>query len=144
MNIYIAEEIKDSREVANKIFTTFTEKEHLQETIDAILDNYTILYKKVFVLKSTATEEYICTYNVDHNNISETRVINNTLLLHRNKEHNVLFSINAINLLNEMTTGRSSGNFDIDWSKYAKSILLTRKGIFTQIPTEIHDIIHTN
>jgi hypothetical protein len=119
--------------MANKIFTTFTKKEQLQETLDKIISSYTILYKKIFIFSSSETEELICTYNVDQNNTTDLRVIENTVLLHRNKEHNVLFSINTLNILNEP---------NIDWAKYQKSILLTRKGEFTIIPTILHDIIY--
>lgn len=119
--------------MANKIFTTFTKKELLQDTLDKIISSYTILYGKVFIFSSPETDEYICTYNVDQNNTTNLQVIENTVLLHRNKQYNVLFSINAINILNEP---------NIDWSKFEKSIILTRKGEFTQIHTILHDIIY--
>ena len=121
--------------MANKIFTTFTKREDLQDTLDKITSSYTILYDKIFVMTSPATDEYICTYNVDQNNTTDLKIIENTVLLHRNKEYSVLFSINALNILNDPA---------IDWSKYEKSILLTRKGEFTKIPTVLHDIIYLN
>ena len=34
--------------MANKIFTTFTTKDKLEETLDKIKSNYTILYDKIF------------------------------------------------------------------------------------------------
>jgi len=125
--------------VANKIFTTFTTKDKLEETLDKIKSNYTILYDKIFVFSSTETEELICTYNVDQHNCTKVYIIENTLLLHRKKVTKTLFSINAINLLNDQNP---QNNGEVNWEDYKESILLTRRGIFTVIPIKLHDIIH--
>ena len=125
--------------MANKIFTTFTTKDKLEETLDKIKSNYTILYDKIFVFSSTETEELICTYNVDQHNCTKVYIIENTLLLHRKKVTKTLFSINAINLLNDQNP---QNNGEVNWEDYKESILLTRRGIFTVIPIKLHDIVH--
>lgn len=131
------DEFKETLEiVANKIFTTFTKREDLDSTLDKVKANYTILWGKIFVFSSPDTEEYICTYNVDQNNCTTSRVIENTVLLHRKKVTKTLFSINAINILNKQ------GDAGINWEDYTESILLTRKGQFTQIKLDLHDIIY--
>jgi hypothetical protein len=124
--------------VANKIFTTFTSKDNLEQTLDKIKINYTILYSKIFVFSSPETEEFICTYNVDQNNCTKLHIIENTLLLHRKKATKTLFSINAINILNEM---HPENGGEIKWEDYKESILLTRRGVFTVVPIQLHDII---
>lgn len=125
--------------MANKIFTTFTTKDKLGETLDKIKSNYTILYDKIFVFSSTETEELICTYNVDQHNCTKVYIIENTLLLHRKKITKTLFSINFLNAINE---GKDSRDCGIDWELYKESILLTRRGVPTVIPIKLHDIIH--
>ena len=127
--------------MANKIFTTFTTKDKLGETLDKIKSNYTILYDKIFVFSSTETEELICTYNVDQHNCTKVYIIENTLLLHRKKVTKTLFSINAINLLNDQNP---QNNGEVNWEDYKESILLTRRGIFTVVPIKLYDIIHVN
>jgi hypothetical protein len=127
--------------VANKIFTTFTSKDNLEQTLDKIKINYTILYSKIFVFSSPETEEFICTYNVDQNNCTKVHIIENTLLLHRKKATKTLFSINAINILNEMYPENGG---EIKWEDYKESILLTRRGVFTVVPIQLHDIIFVN
>jgi hypothetical protein len=128
--------------LANKIFTTFTKKEELQETLERIKSNYTILYNKIFIFSSTETEELICTYNIDMVNCTAEHIIPNTVLLHRKKSSRTLFSINAINLLNDGSGKDENGQFEVDWEKYRESILLTRAGVFIQIHIKLYDIIH--
>lgn len=125
--------------MANKIFTTFTAEDKLNDTLDKIKANYTILYSKIFVFSSPETEELICTYNVDQHNCSKVVIIENTLLLHRKKATKTLFSINAINILNQQNP---ENNGQIDWEAYKESILITRRGVLAVIPIKLHDIVH--
>jgi hypothetical protein len=130
--------------LANKIFTTFTKKEDLQATLDKIRANYTILYSKIFVFSSPQTEELICTYNIDSINCTSDHIIENTVLLHRKKASRTLFSINAVNILNEQLAKEDPNHVDINWELYKESILLTRKGVFCQLHIKLYDIIYTN
>lgn len=133
------DELKDKHEtLANKIFTTFTKPEELEITVDKVKSNYSILFSKIFVFSSPETEELICTYNIDYNNCNASHIIENTVLLHRKKVTKTLYSINAINALNK---DKEPGYHEIDWEKYRESILLTRKGVFTQLKTKLYDII---
>lgn len=141
MDIYY-DELQEQQILANKIFTTFTKKEDLTSTLELIKANYTILWGKIFVFSSCDTEEYICTYNIDQINCTTDHIIPNTVLLHRKKATKTLFSINAINILNAGAEKNQDNQFDIDWEAYTECILLTRKGIFTVIHIDLHDIIH--
>lgn len=129
----------------NKLFCTFSNKSDLNITIDHILDTYSILYNKIFVLESPGTDEYICTYNIDTFNTSNVPIIENTILMHRKKETSTIYSINSLNLLiRELNGGKLIHNYEIPWDNYRKCILLTRQGIFTKLPTEIFTIISVN
>lgn len=136
------DEFKEQQILANKIFTTFTRREDLDSTLEKIKANYTILYDKIFVFSSPQTEELICTYNIDQVNCTSIHIIENTVLLHRKKATKTLFSINAINILNENGTKDINGQYDINWEDYQESILLTRKGVFTQIKIDLYTIIY--
>ena len=69
-------------DLANKLFCTFTTKEELDSTLETIREQYTILFNKIFVLFVESTNEYVCTYNVDSFNMSNT-ILDNTILLHK-------------------------------------------------------------
>ena len=130
-----------SETLANKIFTTFCERVDLDKTVDKIKNSYTILQGKLFVFTSPQTDEYIITYNIDTALASDAHIIENTVLLHRNSDYKVLYSINAIRSLNPDDFDVNKRKVAVDWKQYEKSILLTRKGQFTQLKTELHKIV---
>ena len=129
--------------MANKLFCTFTAPEELDETLNTLTTKYTILYSKIFVLESLSTEEYVCTYNIDTFNMEQQSVLPNTILLHRKKESNTLYTINALNaLIKSLNNGILDTNFRITWLDYKNSILLIQSNDLNIIQTKIHRIIN--
>jgi hypothetical protein len=130
-----------SQNIKSKLFTTFTLLENLDSTIQEITKHYSILFNKIFVLEVEGKEEYILTYNVDQFNIN-SKVIPNTILLHRKKEFNVLYSINSLNtLISELNGGKIDIQYEINWEDYKNSILLVQDGVLKKMSTKIHKII---
>lgn len=124
----------------NKLFCTFCQFSDLDNTLELIKSNYAILYNKIFILSSN-NDEYICTYNVDPYNTSG-ELLENTILAHRKKESNTLYTINALNnLIKQLNNGELDNNYKIDWSNYKNSILLTKNHEFRQLETKVHKII---
>ena len=129
--------------MANKLFCTFTAPEELDDTLNTLTTKYTILYSKIFVLESLSTEEYVCTYNIDTFNMEQQSVLPNTILLHRKKESNTLYTINALNaLIKSLNNGILDTNFRITWLDYKNSILLIQSNDLNIIQTKIHKIIN--
>lgn len=126
----------------SKLFTTFFKEEDQEITLQEITKRYSILYNKIFILKVEGKDELICTYNVDTFNLSE-KVLPNTILLHRKKESNTLYSINSLNaLIKELNAGKMDTYYPIEWSDYKNSILLVNDGVLSKYPTKIHTIIN--
>jgi hypothetical protein len=129
--------------MANKLFCTFTAPEELDNTLNTLTTKYTILYSKIFVLESLSTEEYVCTYNIDTFNMEQQSVLPNTILLHRKKESNTLYTINALNaLIKSLNSGILDTNYRITWLDYKNSILLIQNNDLNIIQTKIHRIIN--
>lgn len=127
---------------SNKLFCTFTSPEELDNILNTLQTKYTILYSKIFVLESLSTEEYVCTYNIDTFNMNQQSVPPNTILLHRKKESNSLYTINALNLLiQSLNQGILDTNFRINWIDYKNSILLVQNNELNIIQTKIYRII---
>ena len=84
-------------DLMNKLFCTFSSKDKLEETLETIKAEYNIMYNKIFVLESKDSDEYLCTYNIEVQGES-TKILPNTILLHRKKETNTLYTINSLNL----------------------------------------------
>jgi hypothetical protein len=128
-------------QILNKLFATFSSKEKLDETLATIKDTYSILYGKIFILESPDTEEVLCTYNIDPTS-SSTRILPNTILLHRKKETNTLYTINALNLLvKQLNNGVIDSSFKVEWPEYKNTVLLTQDTDLRKLSTKIYKII---
>jgi hypothetical protein len=124
----------------NKLFCTFTTLEGLEGLVKSLSSQYNIMYNKMFALYIKSNEEYVLTYNVDQGNISE--IPENTILVHRKKETNTLYTINALNeLIKSLNGGVVDTKFPIDWQHYRNCILLTQHNELKQLNTKIHKII---
>ena len=127
-------------DVQNKLFCTFVPLSEVDSFIEEITSEYTILYNKIFVLHIKSNDEYVCTYNVDQPNINN--IPDNTILVHRKKESNSLYTINALNeLIKSLNEGIVDTNFRINWQHYKNTILLTQQGDLKLLRTKIHQIV---
>jgi len=125
----------------NKLFCTFTSPAELDDTLASINRSYSILFNKIFVLESPQSDELMCTYNIDTGNMAE-KPMANTILLHRKKESNTLYTINALNtLIMSLNNGRMDKNFIVNWQDYKNSILLTNGPEIRKLDTSIHKIV---
>ena len=128
------------RDLNNKLFCTFTTLEGLDDLIDGITSKYKVMYNKIFVLHVKSNDEYVCTYNIDQGNISE--IPSNTILVHRKKDSNTLYTINALNeLIKRLNGGVVDTRFPIEWQHYKNTILLTQHDELKQLKTKIYKII---
>ena len=130
-------------ELANKLFATFSKKEDIDETIEVIASRYSILFNKIFILESKDSDEFVCTYNIDPCNLNTTSVLPNTILLHRKKESNTLYTINALNtLIKALNNGYADPNYKVNWNDYRNTILLTNGPDLRKLETTIYKIIN--
>jgi len=124
----------------NKLFCTFVKSEEIEPKVKELSTTYTIMYNKMFVLYIKSNDEYVITYNVDQGNVGE--IPPNTILVHRKKETNTLYTINALNeLIKKLNGGVVDTKFPINWQHYRNCVLLTQHGDLKQLNTKIHDII---
>lgn len=127
--------------ILNKLFCTFTSPSTVDETISTISTKYSILFNKIFVLESPHSEELICTYNIDTGNVS-SQPLPNTILLHRKKESNTLYTINALNtLIKSLNNGMLDINYRINWYDYKNCILLTTGEDLRRLDTKINKVV---
>ena len=137
---YDFDEFSYNTDMSNKLFCTFTAREDLDELLDTIKSSYIILYDKIFVLECEDQEEYICTYNVDFHNVGD--FLENTILVHRKKYTNTLYTINALNeLIKELNDGYLDKRFMVDWEDHRNSVLLTKDYKLQILKTKLHSIV---
>ena len=125
-----------------QLLCTFSNQKRLRKTVDTIIDAYDIIFNKIFVLQDiNNTFDLMCTYNIDKSD--DTSQLEHTISLHRKKQTNTLYTINALNRTIEIcNNGVLDTTFQVDWENYRDCILLTNEDGLRRIDTAIHDIIH--
>ena len=136
----VIKDIQNAGDLNNKLFCTFTDLDGLDALIEDIQSKYTIIYNKMFVLEIVGKDEYVVTYNVDQGNVQT--IPENTILVHRKKESNTLYTINALNeLIKKLNGGVVDTSYKVDWQHYRNCVLLTQHNDLNQLNTKIHRII---
>lgn len=128
-----------------QLLCTFAETDNLQDILQKVRENYKIVYNYIYVLQNkTNIEELYITYNIDVE-FRPPIQLENTILVHRKKQSNTLYTINALNqLIKEENGGVLDTNFPLDWEKYQNSIILTGTMGIRKIPTRIFQKIEFN
>ena len=125
-----------------QLLCTFTRQSRLNETIDIIISCNEILYDKIYIFQNQDDlTQLICTYNIELvDNYEEN--IENTISLHRKKQSNTLYTINALNeVIRSKNNGVLDKRYNVDWSEYQNTLLLTNEHGLNAVPTKIHQIV---
>ena len=127
----------------NRLYCTFVPEEDVNSAVDKIRESYSVLFNKIFVLESVDGEKIMLTYNVDMGNSSSEFLVSNTILVHRKKQTNTLYTINALNeLIKSLNNGYLDKSYTVNWNDYKNCILLIQTDGFNRIDTKVKDIIN--
>ncbi len=123
------------------LLCTFVKGYAINNTLENLKDEYYDYFDndKIFLLGTSEKNSYILSYNL----VSDVEIdfYRNTVLVHRKKETNTLYTINAINdLIKEINNGVLDKNYKIEWELYRNSILLSNNGVLTILPTTVKKI----
>ena len=125
----------------NRLYCTFITSKEIEETINRLQSSYVILFNKIFILESLDGQKTMLTYNVDMRNSTNEFAVDNTILVHRKKQTNTLYTINALNeLIKSLNNGVLDKKFPIEWNNYKNCILLIQAEGFNKIDTKIKEI----
>jgi len=129
----------------NRLYCTFVSPSDIKETVDNICTSYTVVFKKIFVLVSEDKEKTMLTYNIDMNNTSGDFKVPNTILVHRKKHTNTLYTINALNaLIRSLNNGLLDKSYIVDWNNYRNCILLFQTEGLQKVNTKVQEVINLN
>ena len=135
---FVVSNIIDS--MNNRLFCTFTKLEDVDSLVKEISTRYEILYNKIFIMRVKSNDEYVCTYNIEQGNVGD--LPENTILVHRKKDSNTLYTINALNeLIKGLNNGIVDTRYPINWQHYKNTILLTQHDELKQLKTKIYKIV---
>jgi len=128
-----------------QLLCTFTTKQKLNEVVDIVVTCNEVLYEKIYVFQnSNETNQLICTYNIEYSHDYQENIID-TISLHRKKQSNTLYTINALNeVIREKNDGVLDKSYMVDWLEFENTLLLTNEMGLQKIPTKIFQIIDTS
>ena len=125
-----------------QLLCTFSKKQELEEKLDVIIKCNDILFDKIYVFQNVKDyQQLMCTYNVEYDE-DFIQGIPDTISLHRKKNSNTLYTINALNdLIRELNGCKLDKSFPINWDNYRNCLLLTSETGVNKINTKIHKIV---
>ena len=110
---------------------TYYRLDKTRDSIDSIIDSYTILFDKIYVFQNEDDAgQLICTYNIEmvEDYYDGDEAISGTISLHRKKQSNTLYTINALNeTIRSLNNGVLDKSFPIPWENYQNNLLLTNE-----------------
>ena len=125
-----------------QLLCTFCSKYDFDDTIELIKLAANVIFDKIYVFENVdEPSSLICTYNVEK---TDDFIQNNkTMAIHRKKETNTLYTINALNeAIREENDGMLDKKFSLNWSTYQNSLLLTNDQGLNVIRTKLYKIVN--
>lgn len=128
-----------------QLLCTFTSKDELQYTLQQIRETYHLVYNYIYVLQNKGNlDELFVTYNID-TQYKPTYPLRDTILVHRKKQSNTLYTINSLNeLVKELNGGKVDKNFTVDWDMFKNCIIVTNTEGVKKISTRVYEVIEFN
>ena len=111
------------------LLATFCKSRDVKDIINIINDSFEIVAGKIFVLQDESDRhKKILTYNIVKEEVVFSDVIKNTISLHRKKETNTLYTLNALNeVVMDQNGGKLDPKFSVDWEPHRNTLLVTYK-----------------
>ena len=127
-----------------QLLCTFSNNEDYRKVSTAIKEFYEVYNNRVFAFSNIKNpKEIYLTYNV-LNVKKDFPKFPNTILTHRKKQYNVIYTLNALNVLIKEECGSLNSSFILDWKLYANSLIITGDISIKIIPLKIISIGEQN
>jgi hypothetical protein len=128
-----------------QLLCTFIPADQLEESIKNIQNSYTLAFNNIYVLENTEDNtQLILTYNVVLGSLkSQYAPPASTISVHRKKQTNTIYTINALNaLIASKNGGKMDRTYKVNWDELKNSILVTAHGQLKVVKTKIQQIIN--
>jgi len=128
---------------STQLLCTFVDRHNVQDIIDIIYNTYMLPFNKIYVLENTDNaDQLVLTYNVGRV-ISLTPSVLSTISVHRKKQTNTIYTINAINrLIESKNNGVLDKTYRINWEELQNTILVTAYGKLKIVNTRLLNVIN--
>ena len=119
-----------------QLLCTFAHRKDLDLISDYITKSYTVAERRIFVFADADNKnDLYLTYNIERGAFTKTP---NTISIHRKKETNTLYTVNALNtIIVKANNGVLDKTFIINWEMYRNTLLLTSDNDLRPISLEL-------
>jgi hypothetical protein len=126
--------------VRTQLLCTFTTESSFEDLLTKIFDGYQLFSRKIFVLKLEPSKELVISYNIIPNR--EIKFLPNSIMVHRKKESNTIYTINALNrLIKDLNGGVEDKKYQVNWNDFRNSIILTDGDGYKTMATKLFRIV---
>lgn len=119
------------------LLCTFTNKNNLYRTIKMIENECELVNNKVYIFENVDNKnELLITYNIYIYYFEKN--LPYTVYIHRKKETNTLYSLNAMNeVIKKINGGILDKSITVPWEQYKNSFLILRNQELHKINTQL-------
>lgn len=127
--------------VRSQLLCTFLQYKDSELVLDYITKYYTFLDHRIFCFSNKKNNgDIIYSYNIIPSDNQE--LAKNTILIHRKKDFNTLYTINALNhIIEQSNNGVFDSRVEINWENYQDQLILFRQGELKRIFLKFEKII---
>ena len=124
-----------------QLLCTFSNSKDFKTIAEKIRKFYEVYSNRIFAFIDVQNiKEVYLTYNV-LNMKKDAQKFPNTILIHRKKQTNTLYTLNAMNRLIEEENGRADKTYMVNWKLYENSLIITGDVSIRIIPLKISTIL---
>ena len=128
-----------------QLLCTFCAKKDIDIIVGQIKKVYKLAFNSVYVLDNVNDDaQAILTYNIDLAVTPVSTPPESTISVHRKKQTNTIYTINAINkLIEEKNGGVLDKSYKINWEELQNTVLVTAYGRLKKVNTKLSTIINS-
>ena len=127
-----------------QLLCTFSSIKNYKSTIEEIKKFYDVYNGRFFVFSNVKSpDEVYITYNII-NGKNEFPKFTNTISIHRKKQTNTLYTLNAMNqIIKDENDGIFDKSFPVNWMLYQNSLIITGDPSIRVISIKMLEIINS-
>jgi len=125
-----------------QLLCTFSNVKEFRKIIEDIKKFYTVYNNKFFVFTNVASpNDVFITYNI-LNVGRDFPKFPNTISVHRKKQTNTLYTLNAMNqIIKDENNGVFDKTYSVDWNLYRDVLIITGKPSVRTLPIRLLEIV---
>lgn len=126
--------------IQKQLLCTFSNSSQYTDVLNEIPQQYKLIDNKIFIFANENNlRELYLTFNVEKRD--QNNRYKGTISVHRKKQTNTLYTLNAMNrLIEDENNGVYDKSFQLNWDLYKNSIILTNDVGVKIIPLKLFSI----